>query len=330
MAMKISRSIEDRFIRQKGYADAIRAKLSQPIGDWCKNKGWLFEDRIKELESYAQKIEQSRIKLIDDVYAATIIVKNKKEIIACCKELENTENILGLRFSHKLPESFVDTKNDPDKFIFDSVRMYFKPPVPEVDIPDYIEEVFEIQIKTLLEQAWNKATHTFYKSNEDLSWAKSRLISQTKALLESAEIALIETDLLSDSIVLQKQNPRITNINRVSALYKSRWDESVLPKDLKRLAENTLTFLGYIKKDIQWFENLIDEECNAGRGSNLLNLSPYWVTVQASVNKLGWSNFLALLKKEKKLNKQKFPLIKELELKEMVTINGNDRVYILK
>lgn len=330
MGMKISGSIEDRYNSQKNNAKAIKEKLSEPIRDWCIGNNWHFEERIKALESYAQKIEQSRITVVDDVYAATIIVRNKLEVTDCCNLLENPDNILGIRFIKKSPESFTDTTSYPDQFSYDSVRMYFKPPLPDVNVPEYVNEIFEIQIKTLLEQAWDKATHaTVYKSNSDVSWAKTRLISQIKALLENAELALAETDTLSKSKVLQKNNLKFTNINLISDIYRTTWESSALPENIKRLAENTIEFLGYIKKDSEWLKNLLKSECEAGRGSHLNNLSPYWVVVQASINNISWATFIQLLKDDKKTKKNKIPLLRELELPEMGSINANDPVYIV-
>ncbi|MGV3582625.1 MAG: hypothetical protein ACO1N8_09980 [Methylophilus sp.] len=331
MPMKISGSIEERFRSQEDHARAIKAKFSDAINHWSKARGWLFEDRIKQVESYAQKVEQSRIKVVDDVYAATIIVANKKEIINCCQQLEDPNNTIGIRVFRRQPKSFHETSNDPDRFNFDSVRMYFKPPIPLVGKPDYVDEIFEIQIKTLLEQAWDKATHaSFYKSTDDLSWAKSRLISQTKALLESAELALIETDTLSASTILQKSNPKITKLNTFSSFFRNNWPAAALPKNIKRLSENTISFLDYIEKDILWLESLIQEENAQNRGINKVNLSPYWIVVEASIKKLTWVTFLDLLTQSDRFKWQKFPLIRELDLSEMNNIGKEDPVYILK
>lgn len=333
MPMKVSRTIEDRYLTQLNCANTIKEKLSDVIYAWCKQRGWHFEDRIKQLESYAQKIEQSRIKVVDDVYATTIIVKNKNEIIDCCNQLEVSTNPLGIRFIRRQPSSFTETTNEPDRFNFDSVRMYFNPPLADIGNPPYVDEIFEIQVKTLLEHAWDKATHaTFYKSTEELSWAKSRLISQIKALLETAELALIETDLLSKSNTLQKKNRRIDNINAISAIYKELWAQDALPKDIKRLSENTFSFLDYIGQNTTWLESLLKEEKDAGRGPNLENLSPYWVAVQASIRKLTWGQFMVKIndKKSKSRKFEKLPLIKELEIEELNNITETDPVYILK
>ena len=331
MPMKISGSIESRYKKQYDNALAIKNKFSNVIEDWAKSQGWHFEDRLKKIESYAQKIEQSRIKIVEDVYAATIIVKNKIEIKDCCSKLESPTNSIGIRFIRKQPKSFEKTNNDADRFLFDSVRMYFKPRILEVDVAEYVEEIFEIQIKTLLEQAWDKATHaTFYKSTDDLSWAKSRLLAQTKALLENAEMVLAETEMLSRATSLQKENHKITQINKMSDFYKSFWDTSVLPKDIKRLSENTLSFLDCIGKNLSWLEDLIAYEKSQDRGPVLINLSPYWIVVQASISKLGWVDFLELLKKCNKLENRKLPLLRELDLAEMNDITESDPVYILK
>jgi ppGpp synthetase/RelA/SpoT-type nucleotidyltranferase len=332
MSMKISGSIENRFNVQRDHADAIQKMLSGSIRDWCKSKGWHFEDRIKGIESYAQKIEQSRITVVDDVYAATIIVRNKAEVPDCCQQLESQQNTLGIRFIKQVPESLTETNSYPEQFNFDSVRMYFKSPLPVIDIPEYVEEIFEIQIKTLLEQAWDKATHAaVYKSNSEVSWAKTRLISQIKALLESAELALTETELLSKSVVLQKNNPKFTIINHISNIYRATWDQAALPENMKLLAENTITFLDYIGKNVGWLEGLLKKECEAGRGCHLLNLSPYWIVVQATIIDISWATFIDILKANKKIRKnKKIPLLRELELPEMENISAEDPVYILK
>lgn len=323
--MKISRSVMQKFKEQKENAVALQSILKERILFWCESHSWFYNDRIKGDESYAQKVEQSRSIVIDDVYAGTIIVKNRFEVEKCCQLLEKNKT-LGIEFQFKRPADLNKAVSySADKFTFDSVRMYFKASKPDIGSPDYLNEVFEIQIKTLLDEAWGKASHDFfYKTDENLSWAKLRLMSQIKALLENAEIALSEAALLSESKLLQKSDEQLDKLNNIMDFYRKNWDKEFLPNDLKRLAENTLDLLSYLSQDLDWLVNIIDLETTEGRGAKIMNLSPYWIVVQSIIEKMGWGDFLKQIDKTLKKkwgNKKIFLIIRELERPENIRLD---------
>jgi len=323
--MKISHSLTQKFKEQEENALYLQRVLKDKILSWCGDRNWFYVDRIKKDESYAQKVEQSHNNPIDDVYAGTIIVKNRFEVEECCLLLEKNKT-LGIEFQSKRPDNLNKAGLDSaNRFTFDSVRMYFKASKPDIGSPDYLNEVFEIQIKTLLDEAWGKASHDFfYKTDENLSWAKLRLMSQIKALLENAEIALSEAALLSESKLLQKSDDQLDKLNNIMDFYRKNWDKDFLPKDLKRLAENTQNLLSYLSQDLYWLINIIESETAAGRGSNIMNLSPYWIIVQTIIEKIGWENFLKQIDKTLKKkwgNKKIFLIIKELERPENINLD---------
>lgn len=327
MPMKISRSVIERFKEQEENALALQSLLRERISSWCQDRGWFYNDRIKKDESYAQKVEQSRSIIINDVYAGTIIVRNRTEVEKCCRLLEEND-IFGILYHDKRPSDL--NKAAPfsaEKFTFDSVRMYFKASKPDIGSPHYLNEIFEIQIKTLLDEAWGKAGHDFfYKTNENLSWAKQRLMYQIKALLENAEMALSHAELLSGAEILQKNDDRLDKLNKIMQFYRDNWDKELLPNDMKRLAENTDDLLSYLYKDLGWLIDIIKLETEAGRGSNIMNLSPYWIVVQSIIEKMGWTRFLkkideSLQKKNKWGNSNIFPLIQELDRPENINLN---------
>jgi hypothetical protein len=336
MPMKISRSVIERFKEQEENAIELRRVLGFRISEWCKSNNWLYVDRIKKDESYAQKIEQSRSDKIDDVYAGTVIVKNRLDVKDCCEHLEK-DKTLGIEFKHKLPPNLETSSFSAETFTFDSVRMYFKASKPDIDSAYYhlnkvferqvFGEVFEIQIKTLLDEAWGKASHDFsYKTDGNLSWAKSRLMFQIKALLENAEMALSDAELLSEAKILQKSDDRLNKLNNIMHFYRENWDTSLLPNDMRRLAENTRDLLGYLYKDLDWLITIIELETAAGRGSNIMNLSPYWIVVQSIIEKMGWDTFLkkinkTLNDKNKHGKKNIFPIIRELECPENINLD---------
>lgn len=333
--MKISRSVIQKFKEQEENANELKRVLAPRILEWCKNNNWLYIDRIKNDESYAQKVEQSRSALMDDVYAGTIIVKNRLEIEKCCRLLEQDET-LGIKCQSKKPDDLKAASFSADRFMFDSVRMYFKVSEPNLDSPYYhinkvferqvLNEVFEIQIKTLLDEAWGKASHDFfYKTDENISWAKQRLMFQIKALLENAEMALSDAELLSKAEILQKNDDRLDKLNNIMQFYRKNWDKGLLPTDMKRLAENTQELLGYLYKDLDWLINIIKSETAEGRGSNIMNLSPYWVVVQSIIKEMGWEMFLRNIDnvlKKKRGKKYIFPIIRELDRPEHINMKN--------
>lgn len=332
MPMKISGSLERKFKEQEENALALQKLLKERILSWCSEHGWFYDDRIKKDESYAQKIEQPRNSSIDDVYAGTIIVRNKLEIEECCQRLEQGE-IFGIELQYKRP---VDLNKasllSADKFTFDSARMYFKASKPDIDSPSYLNEIFEIQIKTLLDEAWSKASHEFfYKTDEKLSWAKLRLMSQIKALLENAEIALSEAELLSKSSLLQKNDDQLDELNSIMEFYQKNWNKELLPKNLKRLVENTQNLLRYLSQDLNWLEDIIDSATATGKGSNIMNLSPYWIVVQSIIEEIGWELFLKTVnrKLKKGSNSKAFPIIWELEFPENINLNDYPNIKFI-
>lgn len=322
--MKISGSVMQKFKKQEENALKLQERINPIILSWCQNYGWFYTDRIKKDESYAQKVEQSRSNIINDVYAGTIIVKNRLEVEKCCQLLE--QNIHGMLFQSKLPKDLNRATSSADIFRFDSVRMYFKAAKPDIGEPDYLDEIFEIQIKTLLDDAWGKASHDFfYKTDEDISWAKQRLMFQIKALLENAEMALSDAEYLSKSELLQKSDYQSDNLNKIMEFYRKNWDKEFLPKDLKRLAENTQDLLNYFpkEKNLEWLVTLIESETADGRGSNIMNLSPYWIVVQSIIEQMGWESFLKTINNNLKNKKgNKFSIIRELERPEKINLDN--------
>jgi len=332
MPMKISGSLKRIFEEQEENAVALQRVLKERISSWCQEHGWFYTDRIKKDESYAQKIEQSRSLSIDDVYAGTIILKNRAEVEECCQLLEQN-HIHGMLFHFKRPDDINRATSSAETFRFDSVRMYFKASKPDIGSPNYINEVFEIQIKTLLDEAWGKVSHNFfYKTDENISWAKSRLMFQIKALLENAEMALSEAEHLSKSKLLQKSDDQSDKLNNIMEFYRNSWDKELLPKDLKRLAENTQDLLSYLSKDLYWLKNIIESETEKGRGSKIMNLSPYWIVVQSIIENMGWESFLRTVNKklkDRRGNKNIFPIIQELDCPANINLNDYPNIRLI-
>jgi hypothetical protein len=145
---------------------------------------------------------------------------------------------------------------------------------------------------------------------------------QIKALLENAEMALSDAELLSEAKILQKSDRRLDELNNIMQFYRENWDKVLLPNDMKRLAENTRDLLNYLSQNLDWLKNIIQLETADGRGSNIMNLSPYWIVVQSIIKEMGWVNFLKVIDKNiKKKRGNIFPIIRELERPENINLD---------
>jgi len=332
--MQVSYSIESLHKKHKECAAAIKNEYESQISDWCKKYKFHFYCRVKSVESFAQKMETTRGNRPDDVFAGTIVVKNRNEVKLAVDELKD-KNPFNWRLIKKIPENFSKVNYSPAYFNFDSVRLYFIVDDPYFKDPIFKDEIFEIQIRTLLDDAWGQAGHDFfYKTDEKLSWAKERLMYQIKALLENAEVALTEAEEISNLSILQIENRDINYLNDIMEFYIRTWNKSALPKDMRRLSDNTKNLLYYLKKDFNFcdLETLIQLETKAGRGAKIINLSPYWIVVQSIAQKLGWEVFcerINLSLSQKRKSDLSFPLISELNLPDSLDFSKYAHIKII-
>lgn len=172
----------------------------------------------------------------------------------------------------------------------------------------------------------------FYKTGDKLSWAKSRVMYQIKALLENAEVAIAEAHKVSSADILQKKFPDLDDLNGVMDVYQKHWSDEALPSDLRRLSESTIFLLKILNKSINELDTLIDSETKAGRGSKLLNLSPYWIVVSSYAKDLGWDVFLTTINDSLKDKKRPvtFPLIPELGIPDIINLDNYKMVRLLQ
>ena len=253
---------------------AVQRQIHDLVKDTCETNKWIFDDRIKEVESYALKLMSGRYQSyqVDDFYACTIVVPNLIGVPAAIE-------LIGACFEVIEEKPGAEILSRPTEFNFDSVRLYCrlkasvkKQPIHDLD--------FEVQIKTLLEHAWSKATHDFSYKGSDVSWAKERLSAQIKAILDNADLAIYEMEAISSSRFLDKKNPRYEKLKSIVEILKSQFDakhHSLLVKDCKRLAENVDQVLKRTRISLEELCESLEKETAEGRGANIVNLSIYSV-----------------------------------------------------
>ncbi len=294
--MKIPGSIRRLYEDQKAINERLKAVIDERMRG-LKNSRWHYESRVKELPSFALKIESGRFdnpQAMEDFFACTIVVANATEI-------DKAEQIISANFKieERRPPRRDHTHKAPDAFPFDDLRLFVTlgddPAVPPTDLAGI---VFEVQIKTFLQHAWSIATHELLYKTDDVNWSKERIAYQIKAMLEHAEISIQEAESLAACDALAKEDRRTAVIKKGISLVKSQWGKDELPQDVRRLASNITTLMEALRLEIGRLEEILNDGRAQRAGVHPANLSPYATVVQYLLN-AEEEKMVALLQSEK-------------------------------
>lgn len=288
-----------------------------------KKKTWYYFSRLKEIQSYALKLETGRVqdpKRPEDFFACTLVVENLHEIN---KAVDLIKEKFDIRY--RRPEDPAKTHKEPSDFPFDDLRLYLT--IKSVDfLPEnpINELVFELQLKTFLQHAWGIATHDLIYKSGNLSWSKERVAFQTKAMLEQAEVSISGVEYLSGLPELAKETEQSVLMNNIYYFLIEQFQPEALPADLQRLSNIVKNLLNYFKLDLPDLVRLLTKENELGRGVAVLNLSPYSIILQSIINQRK-SAVEFFLSSKYRFKKHKLFIPSELEIAEL-TIQEPHRV----
>ncbi len=276
--MKISGSIRKIHEDQKAVNDRLKKLVDERVVG-LKNSRWHYESRVKELSSFALKLETGRVPLpaaLEDFFACTLVVANAAELVEGEKLVKKHFTVAERR-----PKKIDKTHKQSDSFPFDDLRMYATLREGLADPPTDLSGIrFEVQLKTFLQHAWSIATHDLLYKAEGVSWSKERIAYQIKAMLEHAEISIQEAEGLAACAALAKEDPTTTAIKSGIKLVKAQWGGDQLPTDIRRLARNITALLEALRMKIGRLEAILNEGKIQRKGTHPANLSPYGTIVQ--------------------------------------------------
>ncbi|MDX0408976.1 hypothetical protein GOL82_30080 [Sinorhizobium medicae] len=275
--MKIDKTTRDAFFDQLAINRLVQeqVELRQNLFD----KNWHFVSRLKSEESFALKVEAGICDenlVIDDFYACTLVVRNSTEIASATKIVEDNFNVI-----YRRPASPDKTKSRPTEFQFDDLRMYAKLKPGYAGASEIHDIIFEIQIKTFLQHAWGIATHDLTYKTDEVNWARFRVASQIRAMLEHAELSIERFESLATSNIIAREYREYVDVHEIIIGLRDRFDAAALPKDLQRLAKAINSALDTLGVTVRECMECIDEDTGRGRGVKELNLSPYSIVIQS-------------------------------------------------
>jgi ppGpp synthetase/RelA/SpoT-type nucleotidyltranferase len=324
--MKIVKSVQELYNSHLAYFEIIKQKADDLIKT-NKNERWHYESRIKQIESFAMKVEMARFdknEILEDFFASTIVVKNLNEIAFA-------ENFISRFFTirFKRPSSRNFTHKDSFSFPFDDLRLYVS--IKDLDTGEFVpfmyEYIFEIQVKTFLQHAWSIATHDLIYKSDKINWAKERIAYQVKASLEQAEVTISGVEELSKINELAKDNKEVQKVNKVINLILNHWKPDDLPSDRRRLAQNITGFIDAIGIDLRELNEILELEKVNGRGTLTRNLSPFLIVVQSVFNTKP-DKITNYLQNENNKSKQKILITSEMTVPELGQVIENKLIRL--
>jgi ppGpp synthetase/RelA/SpoT-type nucleotidyltranferase len=213
------------------YVEALAERVRDVLSSYCRTHHFIYEDRIKSLDSVAEKVETGRFRTwadIDDLFAATIVVSlvtDEPEVLSFLKERFGTVEIRR-RGGAKKP---------PDAFRFDSTRFIGKLKNPldsdPISSPSIYDFRFEVQVKTVFEFAWTRSTHALAYKGPRVSWERQRLAAQLKAATEQMDMLIHGFDKVTDYVGSAKW-PGVHDRARIEEFFRARIDRGSIPSEL--------------------------------------------------------------------------------------------------
>ncbi len=280
--MKIPKSLRDIHADRAEIFECLREQVDRVIHA-LKDSRWHYESRLKDVESFALKVETGRYEdpsQLEDFFACTLVVEN-------LAAMADAEKMIRKRFTfqERRPKNLRFTTKASDSFRFDDTRLYVKWKDDSLARPSGLNGLlFEVQIKTFLAHAWSIATHDLIYKTDEKSWPKERIAFQIKAMLEHAETSIQEAKKLSKSVSLKRTDDISQRISAIIVLVNDLWPAVSLPRDRKRLAENIDALIRNVGVSMQELKDILMTEMDLGRGPKTLNLSPYSIVVQSLLN----------------------------------------------
>jgi len=253
--MKISPSFKQAYLDNLPILERLEAVVKPRVEQIARRHDGTYSGRIKEPESILIKAEKEGyeypFRQMDDLFACTITVPNSHVIGAARKDVEAAFQLVEVRQR--------DLK--PEEFAYNDLNLSLKI-IPEFwnHGEAYLDLAFELQIKTLLQQAWTQAGHEVVYKARKKTWGLTRIASQLRALLEMADSVLANLDGAANALQGTIEYPQYSKMNELVRVLEDTWYEQRLPVNLYRAAQVVNTYLDLAELTFGDLEDLLHRE----------------------------------------------------------------------
>lgn len=231
--------------------EAVERYVSGTLSPWCQQRSYPFTGRRKVLESVAEKLESGRYRgwsRLDDLYACTVIVPTLSHIDGVVGHLQHV-------FDEVRTTGRGDTRKSPTDLRFDSTRFIarIREDAALEAPPGTHATMFEVQVVTAFEYAWQTATRSFaYKSNA-VSWGRERLAAYLRGVVEQADLMILQHEDAAEMIQVSHDPLTSSKASIVESL-ASLCDEgylpvTLIPQSLSRVADNLIAVASKVSDD---------------------------------------------------------------------------------
>ncbi len=308
--MKYNNVVRNLYDKYSHIASLQKEYLDNYFKEKMSSNFYLYESRVKSIESFALKLETGR-NAIEDFFACRFIVIKKDDI----KKIKNELQKNNIKIINSRPADINETTKNPDNFAFDELRLYVQYMQP-ISMPEkeFLNNVFEIQIMTLYSFVWAQTTHDLIYKGSEISWGKARVAYQIKALLEQAQYAIDTIDKTEDEYF--PKNTLYETQKEMIQYIKSVWDIALLPSDLNRLSNNILNLIKILNSNFEEMQDVLNKQKQEDNGFIPINITPYQYILK-SYFRHKQEHLLNLLAKNPKKNFH-IALIEDLDIDESI------------
>ena len=229
--MDAVQEVRSAFSASRETLNNLHQHLEPQLAGFAASHGYTTKGRVKELASVATKLQQGRYKSwtdLDDLVAFTVVVPTRSHE-------ERVEQWLDQQFERIRTLSRSNVSKAPDTFRFDSMRWYGRVPEQAIlteDRKPLRRFTFEVQIKTVFDDAWGVVTHDLVYKGDDPSWGRARLASQLKAAIEQID-ALVDQFESAASQVPSSPHPETKLISEAIETVKDLFESGHLDPNLR-------------------------------------------------------------------------------------------------
>lgn len=227
--MAVSARIVELYAEAVPHVRALRGVVAPSIEMFCRRGEFHFVDRIKTLESVAEKLESGRYSSftdLDDLYAIAIVVLTLNDVDAVLQWLRHTFDVVSIKRR-------LSTPTDPDVFRFDCVRFYGRlNSSEELELSPLLNLVFEVQVRTAFEHAWCVVTHGLTYKSATVSWETARLSATLRAIVEQVDLTVVGFEDVARRVHRAKWE-RGEALSQISKEISAFFDRGELPDELR-------------------------------------------------------------------------------------------------